>query len=335
MAILQNTLGSFGGGGSTMFKKKDDKKKPIVTQENFDPATIDVKHNVDPTKTDFTTGLPTVGSTDNLNNSSGAIFGTGLGAVNQGMNNSNSGVGILGGILGQTGSALGKRDNLENQSLAATRGFENTAMNPTLSAGNQQYINTGLADRLAANAQNFGEGGAARDMLGRNLADSVANLDALGVSGTSEASTISNLLGNFQRDKAGADAAAREASRGELTAERNRVSGLGQQFATNNQQAGLQQGSLQNQLLGIGQDIGSSTGTIGNQQASIGADLGKTGISGLDAALGRDIQNRGQEAEIQQGQLAFDMNAWQKFLDNYRQNQQTNFDNKLAGDIAK
>lgn len=198
---------------------------------------------------------------------------------------------FLGGVQG----AVSNTQNRAEQGFNAARNFQQQGLDPRFTQAGQQFLDAGAQQRLADANQLFGEGGAAREQLSKELANSIADIDALGVSGTSQNDVIGGLLGNFQRAKADAIRQANELSRGEAVNERNRLGETAGVFA--------------------GQELTGAT-----NQSNIASDLLRTGVTGADALLARQLQNRGQEAEIQQGQKAFDINTFQQFLDNARFN---------------
>lgn len=208
--------------------------------------------------------------------------------------------GVSTGPLNQfLGNVQGAATGAQNRAAAGfntARNFQQQGIDPRFTQAGQQFLDAGAQQRLADANQLFGEGGAAREQLSKELANSIADIDALGVSGTSQNDVITGLLGNFQRAKADAIRQSNELSRQEAVNERNRLSDVSGVFA--------------------GQELQSAGG-----QAALAADLLGTGVSGADALLARQLQNRGQEAEIQQGQKAFDINVAQQFLDNLRFNQ--------------
>lgn len=284
-------------------------------------------------KTDFTFqeetatqgGLPTVGEGRGTAGIRGAsqdmIMGgeLNLGAGGQGVG---FGQGSLRDLLGQAGGAFGGQQVFSDAARQGSLAAEQQAFKPQIDEG---LFNQRKQERIGEVNQIFGEGGAARDQLARNLANEVADLDALGVSGTSEQGVISNLIGDFARQRGAALQQAGELSRNEQLGERQDVRGLGADIAGLRTQESLGRGGLAQQFLGQGADIGQNIGALGLGQQQVGADLAKTGLGGLGQGVGFDIQQRGQEAELQQGEEAFRQNQAITARDIARRGQQDKY----------
>jgi hypothetical protein len=217
---------------------------------------------------------------------------------------------LLGSIQGQSNSAFRQGRMAEGLSLGA----QNMAENPDFNPATQGLFDQRAQARVGEVDKLFGKGGAEQEQLGRNLADQIANLDELGVSGTSESSMIGKMLGDFQGKKYQATQAANELSRNEQLGERQDIRGAGLNLAGLRSGESLGQSQIGAGLLGTGSSASLGAGNLGS-------DLQKTGIGANDAALTQEGNAREREAGLQQSERAFDMNIQQQNIDNWLRNQ--------------
>lgn len=267
-------------------------------------------------------GLPEVGAnaatqglrdqTQQLYDKAGMSYDTGNSIQGQGES-------ALTGLLGTTLNEYGERTNLEGQARNRFLDQSQQAIDPTLSGQQQGFLDQGLQTRMGdVNRFYGGASSPGREALAKNLAYNVADLDQLGVGGTSEGATIGTTLSNFNRDYATATQQANELSRGETVAERGRVAGAYDSAAGRNLQDATQQGAMRGQLLGQGRQIGGDLTSSGAQRQALAAELGKLGLSGGAQSLELDMKQRQLEAELQQGEKAFQTDLVQQQIDNER-----------------
>jgi hypothetical protein len=277
------------------------------------PTTIDANFEF--------TDLPQVGgnqatqglrdTASNLGNQANQSFGSGAASQTFGENS-------LAGLLGNVSSEYGGRAADEYGARLRSLQQQGQAIDPTLGVGSQRFLQEGQDQRMNAINQFYGAGGPAREQLARNLASNIAGLDQLGVGGTGEGAVLGNTISNFNRDYAQATQAAQEASRGEALGERNRVAGTYGDFAGKNLSDAQSTGALRGNLLGLGRNIGSDLTSSGAQRQAIGAELAKLGLSAESTGLSTDLAQRQLEAELQQGEKAFQTDLTQQQIDNER-----------------
>lgn len=257
------------------------------------------------------TGLPQVGDTNGVG---APLLSAGSAATSSGQNLVGDSMGTLGGILGsiqgQAGSAFGQGRRASGLSLGAQDMAENPNFDPTT----QGLFDQRAQQRTSEVDKLFGKGGAEQEQLGRNLADQIANLDELGVSGTTESSTIGKMLGDFQGKKYQAMQQANELSRNEQLGERQDIRGAGLNLAGLRSSESLGQSQIGAGLLGTGSNASLGAG-------SLGADLQKTGIGASDAGLTQGGNAREREAGLQQSERGFQTNLQQNYIDNWLRNQ--------------
>jgi len=234
-------------------------------------------------------------------------------ATSAGQGLTNDSTGFLGGLLGNTKaeseSAFGRGLDSRGLSLDAQR----IAENPDFNQNTQTLFNDRAAQRTGEVDALFGKGGREQELLGKNLANNIADLDELGVSGTSESSAIGGLLGDFQGRRAAATQQANELSRNEQLGERQDIRSTGLNLA------GLRSGeSLGESNLGAGLLGQGASGSLG--AAGVGVDLQKLGLAGQDAALTQEGADREREFGISQAERTQRLNEEQNFLDNYLRN---------------
>ena len=270
------------------------------------------KNNIaDPSADPFAfSDLPTVGQEGGIGQ---GLRNIGNQAAGQGQGFSGASGANLEGLLGNLG---GKGESLFGQSGQSNQlslNAQQLAENPELNAQGNQFFKSREDSRRSQVDNLFGKGSREQELLGKNLANDIANLDELGVSGSSEASTISNLLGDFQGRRANAQIQADELSRNERLGERQDIRGAGLNIA------GLRSGeSLGRQQIGSGL-LGQQSQTA-QGLGSIGNDLQKLGLTGLDASLTQEGNAREREASLQQGEAAFNTNLQQQYIDNILRN---------------
>lgn len=218
--------------------------------------------------------------------------------------------GLLGSIQGQSNNAFRQGRMAEGLSLGA----QDMAENPSFNSQAQALFDQRAQQRMGEVDKLFGKGGAEQEQLGRNLADQIANLDELGVSGTSESSAIGKMLGDFQGRKYQALQQANELSRNEQLGERQDIRGAGLNLAGLRSGESLGQSQIGAGLLGTG-----STASLG--AGNLGSDLQRTGITANDAALTQEGNAREREAGLQQSERGFQTNLQQNYIDNWLRNQ--------------
>lgn len=236
-----------------------------------------------------------------------------LGSGNQ---NIGEGTSILKDVLGTGLNEYGDRAAIEGQARTGFQDYTQGAIDPTLSANAQQFLDQGSQQRMANINNLYGEGGPERSRLAKELAYNVADLDQLGVGGTTEAALIGDTIGNFQDRRYQAMQQADELSRQEAVGERGRVAGESSTAAGRSLQDAMGQGQLQGNLLGIGKDIGTGLTSAGANQQAIAAELSKLGITGGLGALAEGRAQQGQDVEIDQGIHSYNRDLEQRRIDN-------------------
>ena len=248
----------------------------------------------------------------------GQISEAGKQLLGEGNQTINSGVGTLKGILGTGLNEYGDRAAIEGQARGGFQSQTQGAIDPRFSQAGQQFLDQGANQRLADINSLYGEGGPARSQLAKDLAYNVADLDQLGVGGTTEAATIGNTLTNFQNNRLGALQQANELSRQEAVGERGRVASENSTAAGRSLSDALAQGQMQGNLLGLGKDIGTGLTSAGSNQQAIAAELSKLGLTGSLGGLAEGRAQQGQDYEIDQGTDAYNKSIQQQRIDNAR-----------------
>lgn len=298
---------------------QDSKKKDFLSAYNKEKASRTPATNID-TNFEFK-DLPTVGgnqATQGLRDTAANLGNQANQSFTQGGGSQTFGENSLAGLLGTSLSEYSNRAGDEYGARLRSLMQQGQAIDPTLGAGSQRFLQEGADARNASIDRFYGAGGPAREQLARNLASNIADLDQLGVGGTSEGAVLGNTISNFNRDYANAAMAAQEASRGEALGERNRVAGTYADFAGKNLSDAQTTGALRGNLLGLGRNIGSDLTSSGAQRQAIGAELAKLGLSAESTGLSTDLAQRQLEAELQQGEKSFQTDLTQQALDNQR-----------------
>lgn len=246
----------------------------------------------------------------------GQISEAGQQLLGEGNQTINSGVGTLKGILGTGLNEYGDRAAIEGQARGGFQSQTQGAIDPRFSRAGQQFLDQGANQRVADINSLYGEGGPARSQLAKDLAYNVADLDQLGVGGTTEAATIGNTLTNFQNNRLGALQQANELSRQEAVGERGRVASENSTAAGRSLSDALAQGQMQGNLLGLGKDIGTGLTSAGSNQQAIAAELSKLGLTGSLGALAEGRAQQGQDIEIDQGINSYNRDLEQRRIDN-------------------
>lgn len=248
----------------------------------------------------------------------GQISEAGQQLLGEGNQTINSGVGTLKGILGTGLNEYGDRAAIEGQARGGFQSQTQGAIDPRFSQAGQQFLDQGANQRVADINSLYGEGGPARSQLAKDLAYNVADLDQLGVGGTTEAATIGNTLTNFQNNRLGALQQANELSRQEAVGERGRVASENSTAAGRSLSDALAQGQMQGNLLGLGKDIGTGLTSAGSNQQVIAAELSKLGLTGSLGGLAEGRAQQGQDVEIDQGIDSYNRSIQQQIIDNTR-----------------
>ena len=315
---LQGFLGKGGKVTVNPFTGKEIKQKDKLNVNQFlaqnNPSNIDTEFEFE--------DLPTVGgensSGSGIRNQANQINQQAQSAIQGGSALSGAGVDILKGLLGQIGGEVQNIGTTRaSDRLGATR-FEEGALDPRLSQGTQDFLSVQAEARLADAREAFGEGGAAQKQLAKDLSFGVADIDQFGVSGTSEANLLRGLIGNFNESKAAAIRDANETSRLQEQGERNALRDLSQSFAGNRLSSANAANQALSNLLGLSVGAGGDILQGGIAQQNIGTNLANLGLEGLSTSLTQDRADRTLEAELQQGEKAFQTDLLQQFLDNER-----------------
>lgn len=327
----------------------------VAGQQPQQPVAPQGPQGVNPTSVG---GLGLAGA--NVANLGISRLGDGKASFSAGTKNIQQGVDELLGTKDEVESSIGRvlgeldtRRGLEQQQLGNLSTLQGTALDPTLSAGKQQEFANEAQRRRDQIESRFDIGGDAATQFARDQANALADLANSGQLGTR---TGSNVLARIQSDligqRANALQAADEISRQELLNERNRIGQTAQGFGGLSAGLAGQQGGLVDSLLGreqsgIGllQNIGQGIGQLGVgqaeasvQQNNVGANLIGTGLNALNQSLGRGLESRGLEADLQLGQSNQRNQLRQQALNNLVRRRQQKKQNEFLEkqlDIAK
>ena len=268
------------------------------------------------------TNLPEVGNnavTKQLRDQATGLYNDSVAGRQLGSQVQGQGEGALVDLLGTTLNEYGERTGIEGDARNRFLSQSESAIDPRFNANQQAFLDQGLNTRMADVNRFYGSPqGPGREQLAKNLAYNVADLDQLGVGGTSAGNVIGTTLSNFNRDYASATQQANELSRGESVGERNRIAGAYDTAAGRNLQDAASQGQMRGNLLGIGRGIGSDLTSSGAQRQQIATELAKLGITADTGATDLDMRQRQLEAELQQGEKAFQTDLTQQAIDNER-----------------
>ena len=240
-------------------------------------------------------------------------------------------------LLPQVQQNIGQSEGIRNAFMSSMFGNQAIAYDPSqmLQQQQQQFFDPIAAQRMADVNQFFGAGSRAQESLARDLANTVTDFDELGVSGTSEAAALGDVMGDFATARARAQLETGEQNRQDLINERNRISGLGGEFAGQGLQGttGFQQAV--NQLLGVGGDIGQGISQTGLGLAGTGVNASDVANRGLLGAGELDLAGRNQEMDRQQAEQVLRQNFIQNFIENLRNNEQFKRGNRIQGDLLE
>jgi len=258
---------------------------------------------------------------DPMRQASNQASAQGQGLVGSASNDLSS---LLGDLSGRSRDLFNQASDSNSSSLQA----QQMAQNPEFNQQTQDFFGGRESKRQSEVDRLFGAGSREQELLGKNLANGVADLDNMGVSGSSQSSVISNLLGDFQGRRAAASQQAGELSRGEQVSERDNIRATGLNLT------GLRSGEGTNRQQ-IGSGLLGQRGQVGIGLGGLGSDLQKVGLGGMDAALTQEGSAREREASLQQGERAQNINEQQQFIDNNRIEIQKKRDKELQDNLQR
>lgn len=266
--------------------------------------------------------LPEVGSnaaTQGLRDQAQLFKQQGQEAYDKGNQVSSQGEGALTNLLGTTLNEYGQRTGIESEARNRFLNQTEQAIDPRLSGQQQAFLDLGANTRRADIERFYGAPGSpGRNQLAKDLAYNVADLDQLGVGGTSEGALLASTLSSFNKNYADSLMRANELSRGEAVNERGRVASAYDTAAGRNLQDAQSQQQGRANLLGLGRGIGGDLTSAGAQRQQLAATLGKLGLDATASGLDNDMKQRQLEAELQQGEKAFQTDLTQQQIDNER-----------------
>ena len=293
-----------------------------------------------PMREDNQSGIndPGVGTTTNVGqvtDQAGALGGQGSQMTNTGAGLVGQGAVAQSQFLPQVQQNVGQSQGIRDLFMSNMMGNQGVAYDPSqiLNAQRQAFFDPLAEQRMQDVNTFFGEGSRAQEDLAKQLANTVTDFDELGVSGTSEASALGDVIGDFATARANALLNTGEQNRSELIDERNRLSGLAGQFSGQGAQGSLGFQQAVNQLLGTGGDIGQGISSTGANLANIGVNAQGASNQALLGAGELDLAGRNQEMDRQQAEQIMDKNFFQQFIDNLFNQRQFRRGNRVQDDL--